>query len=287
MGVWEDIAKPIISVGAAVLGQELLGPVGAMIGWGVGMGVGGALFPSEAERTSAMSMGPPSMFKPTAGYGMVIPVVRGCRRISGNLIWYDKPRYITDANQLEDYAGWAQYLRDINGGQDPSEHCWAVHVAYGVCHGLAVTLKIYEGKREFLVIGDYAYLLNEGANVPPEYIDKTYAEQMELVLQKARIPAFKCIQYRGDQDDADDLLVESKGIDNVPPYRNLHYVAIHDYPMMQEGVPSLSFEVASLECDFVTPVVHEYTDGDPGYRFNLYATDNFRFATHDGELSLI
>jgi hypothetical protein len=256
-------ATPLISTGFAILGGQLAGPVGGAIGWGLGMGVGGALFPPEAEKTAAQSMGPQQLFIPTADYGGVVTVLRGCRRVGGNLIWYDQPRLITDPAQVLDWANYLAAIIIVAGGTEPDTK-YATNFAYGVCHGYASTFKVYEGKKEYLLYRGGGYLLNEGENVPPEYIGKTYNEQVQLAIGKGLKPAFKYVQYYGDQNIADPTIVTAKGVDNVPPYRNLHYIVFKDFPELTEAIPQLSFETGQLDCsgaEMNAPIMHSYGDG--------------------------
>jgi hypothetical protein len=281
MGLGEYL-KPVIGIGAALIGGELAGPIGGAIGWGLGMGVGGALFPPEAEKTAAQSMGPAQLFKATSDYGMAVPVLRGCRRTGGNLIWHNVPVLITSAAQVPDYINYLAAITIKNGGTAPAEgeEKYACTFAYGVCHGIAHTLKVYEEKNEYLLVGNHGYLLNEGQNVPPEYRMATYDEQVALVLAKGTPPSFHCTQYSGSQVVADSKIVEAKGLGVVPPYRNLHYIVFMDFPMLTNSIPQLSFETTRMECSDnpASVVVYSYGDGRPQinvsdhYGFYKYAT---------------
>lgn len=255
MSVWEDIGRPLIGIGAAALGWQVAGPIGGMIGWGLGMGIGGALFPAEAERTMAQSSGPAQQFVPQANLGAVLPMVMGRRRIAGNLIWYDN--FVELAFQDEGHQQqWIGTYTDVYGGTTaPGAWYWG-DWAIGVCIGPATVLRFWIGKNEYIIdpVLKKPYRINEGVNVPPEYMTKT-AEEILAHLQStgAKVitwggPDWCRLEiYDGTQTDANTWIAESKGADIAPPYRNLCYVVFKQWPTSgMNVVQQVTFETASI-----------------------------------------
>jgi hypothetical protein len=286
-----DWAQALSGIGGAALGWMVGGPVGGAIGWGLGMGIGGALFPAEAERWTAQSMGPAQQLKPQANLGGVVTVLRGNRRFTGNLIWYDQPREVVTTSE-SDFNDWRDncFIK-VYGGTTAPQNRYYVDFAYAVCIGPARTLRLFLGKNEYVLTtysgewGELGYWvmqgknecrfwrINVGVNVPPEYVNKTPLEILALVKAAGGTPCpVPFYQYQGPQVISDPMIVANKGADNVPPYRNLHYIVFKDFPItsLSDSIPQLSFEAYSLDGSNVME-----TDVTPQSLTNMILTNEF------------
>jgi hypothetical protein len=277
-----DYLKPLVSIATAYLGYQIGGPVGGAIGWGLGMGVGGALFPPEAEKTSAQSLGPAQQLTPQANYGAVIPLLYGSRRIAGNIIWYIENITATPAN-IDDWEAFAATATRYGY----TGTFFASNFANAVCIGPATVTRIYNGKDEYICDGNHAYKINVGDNVPVEYINKTPEETLDMVMQAGTPYDFSYTEYRGDQTAADPTIAAAQGENVVPPYRNLCYLIIHNFPVkdLNSEIPSFTFEVSTVEgVDNPTPVYSDhvhiptntvpYYYGSFAYRGYVYILDS-------------
>jgi hypothetical protein len=269
-----DFLKPLAGIAGAALGWYIGGPIGGAIGWGLGMGIGGALFPAEAERMASQTTGPAQQQRPTANLGAVVSVLKGTRRVAGNLIWYE------DVVESAGGAGWVTNFTAVYGGTTAPANQYLVSFAFGVSIGTAQAIRMYLGKNEYVLemIGAlstynsyYAYRINVGENVPTEYVNKSAAEILALVKAAGTQPLSMTItQYYGLQTAASAAMAAAKGA-SVPPYRNLHYITFENFPVssLGAGIPTLSFEVNSLTSGVAD------TDVAPQSMTNYILTDEF------------
>jgi hypothetical protein len=262
-----DYLRPLVSIGAAALGWSYGGAIGGAIGWGLGMGIGGALFPAEAERTAAQSLGPAQQLTPTANLGGVVPVVKGNRRIAGNLIWYDNGVQIPFESEAAQ-TGWTAVYTSVYGGTTAPGASYYVDFAIAACIGPAVITRFYIGKNEYVldIPNGLIYRLNVGANVPVEYMNQSAASILAHLQSEGAAsihvpPTTGFTLYRGYQTAADSSIAASKGT-YAPPYRNLCYIVFRYWPTSGlNAIPPMTFEATSLTLNSGSGV--EETDVTP------------------------
>lgn len=260
MGWLSSIFRIVIPIVAAVIGFVISGfnPMGAVYGFGLGMAIGGALFPPEAE--NKQSGGPGQLQLSTANYGGAIPVVYGARRVAGNLIW---------AGPLETVA----VEHDAGGGGCMGGD--ATYVTYEYYISFAMAICVGPGRKEVLRIfknkDEYVYDRRTGmaysiTNMLPldQYGCVMAGVVIDAFVQTGQLGtgSFSMTMYDGTQTSPDPTMAAA--VANPCPYRNLCYVVFPRFylgntPMM----PQLSFEVVDVIVneDIVPKVTSYYMPG--------------------------
>lgn len=139
-----DVGRYVLGGIGAIVGGIIgylvpgLGTVtGAMYGFSIGYGVGSIMFPPDVQHP-----GPQQLQVNTAQYASSIPVIRGRRKVSGNLLMYFN------------FKGW----EDEVGGKGKSGGGiitnYTVTLVWGLCLGGSDTqlLKVWKGKDEIPII---------------------------------------------------------------------------------------------------------------------------------------
>lgn len=200
-------------LGAAV-GSAVGGGSGAKFGFAAGATLAGVLFPPKLK---PQERGKLDDLRLTASqYGAAIPMVFGCGRVGGTVIW---------ATDLEERVS----KKKVGGKGAPSQ-----------------TVKNYT------YFANLAVLVCEG---PIGQIRRIWAEDRLLMdpegLSGPAIPQPDWITiYTGTEAQNPDPLIESfKGVGNVPAYRGWCYVVFEEMPLAPYGnrLPSLEFEVCPVE----------------------------------------
>lgn len=203
------MASIILSAAGMASGKYLAGTVGASLGQMLGASLGNAidtqLFSSSI---TTHSQGPrlKDFNIQSASYGMMIPIVYGCVRIAGNIIW---------ASPIKE----VQTTERHTIGNSKSGKATRIHTDYIYYANIAISL--CEGTvKEVRKIWANNKLLN-------------------LSLYKFRF-------YKGDENQLPDPLIEAyQGIGKTPAYRGLAYVVFEDFPLTDFAnvLPNFTFEV--------------------------------------------
>jgi hypothetical protein len=147
MGWLGSIFRIVIPVVAAVIGFVISGfnPMGAVYGFGLGMAIGGALFPPEAE--NKQSQGIAQLQVSGSNYGGAIPVVYGSRRVAGNLIWVGALETVA----VEHDAGGGGCG---GGGGSYTTYDYYIPFAMAIClgRGRKVVTKLFKNKDTYFYI---------------------------------------------------------------------------------------------------------------------------------------
>jgi GTA TIM-barrel-like domain/Putative phage tail protein len=203
------MASIILSAAGASAGNFMYGTIGATLGQLLGAGIGNLidnhLF---ASNTNTQSFGArlKDLSIQSASYGGMIPVVYGCVRISGNIIW-------------------ASPIREVKKSQTHSI-------------GSSKTGKVTRTHTEYSYFANIAIALCEGSI---KGIGHVWANNalLNLSLYTMRI-------YKGSEEQLPDPLIEAQqGINQTPAYRGLAYVVFEDFPLSDFAniLPNFTFEV--------------------------------------------
>jgi len=203
------MASIILSAAGSAAGNFMYGTIGATLGQFLGAGMGNLidnrLF---ASNTNTQSFGTrlKDLSIQSASYGAMIPVVYGCVRISGNIIW-------------------ASPIREVKKSQTHSV-------------GSSKTGKVTRTHTEYSYFANIAIALCEG---PIKGVGHVWANNtlLNLSLYTMRI-------YKGSEEQLPDPLIEAQqGINQTPAYRGLAYVVFEDFPLSDFAniLPNFTFEV--------------------------------------------
>lgn len=187
--------------------------------------------------------GPPTSLSPTTGalgytnsaYGGMIPIVYGSDRVTGNVIWASMPV------QVETEINGQAYVYQVVS--------FAVALCEGAINGV---LKIWAGPK--LALDNSLQVDGSSVVVPPtsgaigtytaDFTDPTGAFSALDPSSRGRIT--KVTVFNGDEfQQADGIMSGTEGYENTPAYRGCAYVLFEDFPIEQNNVPALFFEVIS------------------------------------------
>jgi hypothetical protein len=167
-----DILKPRTRLNnqrGNTIGQAITGLVGLAvtfipgvnvawyIGLGVGLTLGGILFPASSETPNTK---PSGIDLQTSQYGIAIPVLYGTRKFPGNLLWYSN----FQTHPQEESAGGK-----MGGGATYTTYSYSVSFAFGVCMAppgdRKTVLNVWAGKN---LIDPSRYRIYDGSQIIPD-----------------------------------------------------------------------------------------------------------------------
>lgn len=130
------VGQGITAVVGGVVGFFVGGPAGAVYGFGLGLAVGGMLFPPEAEVPSPSS----GLKVQTSQYGIPVRYMRGRNKVAGNLLWYGN------------FKAHEEESDGKGGGGQVVGYTYTASLAFGLCvvpAGCTVTLlRAWQGSEE-------------------------------------------------------------------------------------------------------------------------------------------
>lgn len=142
----------------------------------------------------------------TSQYGTAIPFVIGRQRVSGNVIWASNKKAYTVKNNVSKYGSTA--------GETTG---YKVSMAIAICKG------------------------------PILGISRVWSNSQLIIDSRTTVkPLIGDLHLGTDSQTPDATLVAKLGTGNVPAYRGLAYIVLHDFDLGPSGqIPSFSFEVVS------------------------------------------
>ena len=150
------LGQAATTVVGAVVGFFIGGPAGAFYGAGIGMAVGGALFPPEAEVPNPAG----GLKMQTSQYGLPVRYLRGRRQVPGNCIWYGN----FQAHEEEAEGG-------KGGGGQVVGYTYSVSLAWGLAvvpvGQSATLLRVFEGSEE-IPLSKLDYRFYNGNQTSPD-----------------------------------------------------------------------------------------------------------------------
>lgn len=208
------IATLVLGGLGAAAGSVVGGGSGAKFGFSVGATLAGVLFPPKLKPQERGKLD--DLRLTSSAYGAIIPIVFGCARVGGVVIW---------ATDLEERIT----KKKVGGKGGPKQT-----------------------QKNYTYFANLAVLVCEG---PVGKVRRIWAEDRLLMdpegLSGTPIPQPDWIEiYTGTETQNPSPLIESfKGVGNVPAYRGWCYVTFEDMPLAPYGnrLPSLEFEVCPVE----------------------------------------
>lgn len=212
-----------------------LGAVGAFfapagfgaLGFALGSAVGAALVPEPGISGPRLQ----DLNVQTSSYGAPIPIVYGSTRLAGNVIWA-RPLRERKKKQGGGKGGGPSYTTYSYFGT------WAV----GLCEGEIA------GIRRIWFDTVLVYDVGENATAESLIASGEIAERITV--------------YPGSETQQPDPLMEaSEGMGNVPAYRGLAYLVVHDLPLERYGnrIPNVTVEVVTTAGDLTTGTIANIT----------------------------
>ena len=227
------MASVALGVAGAFIGS-FFGPIGTSIGWMIGSGLGSYL---TAEDTFGPRL--TDLKIQTSAAGMMIPILFGTIRTSGNLIWS------TDLiEHAEESSG--------KGGPTNTTYSYSCSFAILLCEGPIVSVT------RVWADGRLVYDTTPGSDV---------GISVAFTL------------YLGDETQLPDPTMEAElGVGEVPAHRGTAYVVFADLPLEDFGnrLPNFTFEVATLghTTGSIRRLEQNYADG---YTFTWGYTPNYKY----------
>jgi len=116
-----NTGQAVLGVVGGGIGFLIGGPTGALYGFGMGLTVGGVLFPPDVD---SPKMTPGSLQVQSSQYGIVVPVAYGANKVAGNLIWYGN----FQTHEHTESAGGGKG----GGGAESTSYTYSVGLAFGL-----------------------------------------------------------------------------------------------------------------------------------------------------------
>lgn len=206
-----------------VIGFWIGGPQGAQIGFMIGSAVGGYVDPEKIEGPKLTDA-----TKQTAQDGIPIPFGYGTFPTSGNIIWV-QPGPPTEHKKSE-RQGKASGPVQITYTYTRS---YAIGICEGEISGLLLVKRngkiVYEGRTdaELTALGMTATQISQARAASASFLTK-------------------CTIYNGDETQVADPTIEAwQGVGNVPGFRGLAYIVLHDDDVteLRGAIPQYEFVV--------------------------------------------
>lgn len=185
------------------------GPTGAQIGWAAGSLLGASMGPgTQGPRLADTKV-------QVSSYGAAIPILFGCDRLAGNVIWS------TDLIETTSTSGG-------KGGPEQTNYNYAVSCAIAVCDGpVAGIIRIWADSK-------LVYDSQATADADAYAGSQAFAEHLKV--------------YLGTESQLPDPTIEAaEGAGDVEAFRGVCYVVLDTLPLADFGnrIPNFTFEVAS------------------------------------------
>ena len=242
------MAQQGVTLGGAVAGA-LLGSVipgvgtvlGAQIGFAIGGVVGGLLFPQKGPKPAKEDLSVQA-----ASYGSPIPLLYGCDRTAGTLIWVDDNKI----RRRKVKQGGKGFMGGAAGVTYEYYASWAVLIGEGPIDGIRRiwldTKLVYDRSGDSLE----AFLANGG----------------QSVISSGKHWDIRA--YLGTEDQLPDPSIQGDvGAANCSAMRGLVYVVFDDYPLANfaNRIPNVSVEyVKSAESAYQNRDLADYVPGGVG-----------------------
>jgi Putative phage tail protein len=199
----------VLGVIGGAIGAYYGGPSGAVQGFAIGYGVGGAAFPQTVDGPRLQNLQ-----VQTSQYGDMIPIVQGFMRVPGKVIW-SAPILETSTQQ----GG--------KGGPNVNVYTYEGVFAVVLCEGPI------SGIRRIWANGILLYDVSDTA-VP-------YTVQYSAINKAA----YMTFYYGTPTQNPDPTMQAYLGAANVPAYRNVAYIVFNGLPLAPFGniLPNINVEV--------------------------------------------
>ncbi len=198
-------------IGTAI-GTTIGGPIGGAIGGAIGGYAGTALGnavngPKVLKGHTGGQLS--NLAVQSSSYGKMLPVVYGCGRLAGNIIWAQDIKEVASVTQNNSGGGKG------GGGQattsSDTTFSYYITAAIAICEG------------------------------PIDELMRIWADAK--VINQAD---YNIRFYKGTESQMPDSLIESlQGVGMTPAYRGTAYVVVEDFPLADYGnrIPNFTFEV--------------------------------------------
>jgi hypothetical protein len=208
------VATLVLGGLGATVGSAVGGGSGAKFGFSVGATLAGVLFPPKLKPQERGKLD--DLRLTSSAYGAIIPMVFGCARVGGVIIW---------ATELVERVSKKKVGGKGAPRQTVKNYTYFANIAVLVCEGpVGQVRRIWAEDR---LIHDPQGL--SGPAIPqPDWLEI----------------------YLGTEEQNPSPLIESfKGVGNVPAYRGWCYTTMELMPLAPYGnrLPSLEFEVCPVE----------------------------------------
>lgn len=215
------MAKLALTIAGGVAGFLIGGPAGARLGMMLG-GIAGSLLFGPSIKGPRLS----DLDVTASTYGNAIPELFGTMRMSGNMIW---SAGIKEHKHKSGVGG-----KGVGGSTTTYTYTCSFAIAF--CKGeVTDVLRLWaDGK-----------LISGQAKLPT---DLSVPQLIAITLGKGKAKRkYKFRIYKGTQDQEPDSIIEAtKGVGNVPAYRDLCYIVFEDMPLDDFGnrIPQITAEVS-------------------------------------------
>lgn len=235
------------AIGFAITGGNPAGALlGAQLGFTAGLIVANILF---AEKQVLEGARLEDLKVTTSTYGKVIPLIKGTKRVGGNVFW---------ATDLVEHAN-TQTSGGKGGGPKvkSTTFTYTASFAVGFSNGPdSCILKIWaDGKLIANLSGDAEPLASEvlGINLDPRDLpwlspNATLGED-DVAKRQITLPGLRLYLGTGDQEP-DPAIQDDVGVDNCPAYRGLTYAVFEDMLLTDFGnrIPQITALVVHPSC---------------------------------------
>ena len=211
------MASIVLGTVGAVLGSFVGSP---QIGWAIGSALGGAL--SGKSGIDSTQEGPriTDLAVQQSTWGNFIPIVYGCTRLAGNVIWS------TDIIETKNTTTTSSGGKGGGGTQTQTYYTYSVDLAIGICKGPIV------GINRIWIMGQIVYNASETTDTATSLLSSTVSDKIQV--------------YTGSETQLPDSTIELKeGVGNVPAYRGLSYIVFTGLNLDKYGnrIPNIEVEV--------------------------------------------
>jgi hypothetical protein len=227
----------------AVIGFYLGGPAGALKGAYWGYMAGQVISPTQLPTAHGPRLD--DLKAQASQVGQPIPLVFGTYMIAGNIIW---------ASDLKETKH-----KDTQGGkggptQKQVSYTYSQSVAIGLCEAPVSGTQAIQGIRRIWANGKLIYDRSKPSDPSvTDHIGTVVADNTLNALVQSftrKLSSSDALQsimtvYDGTQTAADPTIESFEGVGNVPAFKDLAYVVLHDLQLADYGnrLPNLQFEV--------------------------------------------
>lgn len=242
-----NLGQAVLSIGGAVIGFAIGGPIGALRGFYGGYLLGSVVSPTELPTAYGPRLD--DLKAQGSTVGGPIPLVYGTFGLAGNIIWAAD---LVETKHEDSVGG-----KGGGGTQKAVSYSYSQSFAVGLCQAPI------QGIRRIWANGKLIY------DRTPQRDDED-ADTFTRRLAASDFLDTIMEVYTGDQIDADPTIETYEGVGNVPAYKGLAYVVFTDMQLADYGqrAPQLQIEV--------------YTDGYETVGAGVYSNE-FLYPWNDGQ----